>query len=356
MTEATATIDLAALQHNFSQVKSLAPNSKVIAMVKSNAYGHGLIHIAKALPEADAFGVARLTAGLHLREAGIAQDIVLMPGFLTAEQLPIISEHGFQIVVHHQYQVELLLQMKLSKRLDVWLKIDTGMGRLGFNITEAQEQYQRLKSSKNVAAIRFMTHFSSVDELEHPTNQLQFDRLAKAKAMFPGEWSAAKSAAIMAFPDTHSEWVRPGIMLYGVSPIEGETNLDLHPVMTLTAPVISVRMLAKGEPVSYGSTWTCPEKMPVAVIGIGYGDGYPRHAAQGTPVLINGKQAPRIGRVCMDMIIVDLRGHETVKPNDVATLWGRGLSAGIIAKHAETLSYELFCGVTRRVKFEYLYS
>jgi len=356
MIEVTATIDLAALRHNFSRVKKLAPKSKIIAMIKSNAYGHGLIHIAKALNTADAFGVARLQAGLHLREAGISQDIVLMPGFLTAEQLPLISEHRLQIVVHHDYQIEMLLQTTLAEPLDVWLKIDTGMGRLGFTLAEVQQRYQQLKTSKNIRTIRFMTHFASVDEVDHPTNALQFKRFAKAKTLLPGEWSAAKSAAIMGFSDTHSEWVRPGLMLYGVSPLNNQSSatLDLQPVMTLTAPVISVRTLAKGEPVGYGSIWTCPEAMPIAVVGIGYGDGYPRHAAQGTPVLIHGKQAPRIGRVCMDMIMLDLRGHEHVKPGDIATLWGQGLAAAIIAEHAETIPYELFCSVTRRVKFIYI--
>ncbi len=356
MTEATATIDLAALHHNFSQVKKLAPQSKVMAMIKSNAYGHGLIHIAKALKQADAFGVARLTSALHLREAGIQQPIVLMQGFLNAEQLLVISQRQLQIVVHHIEQVQLLLQLQLEKPLDIWLKVDTGMGRLGFTLEQAQQHYQLLKDSDNVRAIHFMTHFASVDELQHENNNIQFSRLAAAKRILPGVWSAAKSAAIIAFPDTHSEWIRPGIMLYGVSPIVGESslNIDLKPVMTLTAPVISVRTLAKGEAVGYGSIWICPEEMPIAVIGIGYGDGYPRHAATGTPVLLKGTRVPLIGRVCMDMIMVDLRKiGETVKPGDRVTLWGQNLSAEIIAVHAETIAYELLCGVTRRVKFIY---
>ena len=355
MTEPMAVIDLAALQHNFSRVKTLAPRSKIIAMIKSNAYGHGLIHVAKALTKADAFGVARLTAALYLREAGISQDILLMPGFLAAEQLVTISQHNLQVVVHQPYQVELLLQANLQHLINIWLKIDTGMGRLGFMLADVEQYYKRLKTSKNIGEIRFITHFSSIDEIEHPNNTLQFSRLEEAKKILPGEWSAAKSAAISAFTNTHSEWVRPGLMLYGASPVNHKTSveLDLQPVMTLTAPVVSVRTLEKGESVGYGSRWTCPEIMPVAVIGIGYGDGYPRHAVQGTPVLLNGKLVPRIGRVCMDMIMVDLRGHEQVQPGDRAILWGRGLPAEIIAQHAETIAYELFCGVTCRVKFTY---
>ena len=356
MIEATATIDLTALQYNFSQVKKLAPRSKVIAMIKSNAYGHGLIHIAKTLQAADAFGVARLTAALHLREAGIQKPIVLMQGFLNAEQLPIISQYRFQIVVHYPEQVALLLKLQLEKPLDIWLKVDTGMGRLGFTLEQAQQQYQCLRDSKNIDTIRFMTHFASVDELQHENNTKQFSRLTTAKESLPGEWSAAKSAAIIAFPDTHNEWVRPGIMLYGVSPIIEANNLDidLKPVMTLTAPVVSVRTLAKGEAVGYGSTWICPEEMSIAVVGIGYGDGYPRHAIAGTPVLLKGKYLPRIGRVCMDMIMVDLRGiDERVKIGDMVTLWGQNIPAEMIAAYAETVAYELFCGVTRRVKFVY---
>jgi alanine racemase len=356
MIEPTAFIDLAALRHNFSRVKQCAPQSKVICMVKSNAYGHGLVQVAHTLKDADAFGVARLREALHLREAAVTQDIVLMPGFLTAEQLPIISVNNIQVVVHNTEQVAMLEQAQLSNSINIWVKVDTGMGRLGFTNDQLPAVLARLNNCACVDVIRFMTHFAVADDLEHPGNQMQIERLTQAQAITQGEWTAAKSAAVMAFEKTHAAWVRPGIMLYGTSPISGKTaaELDLRPVMTLKAPIISIKTLAKGEPVGYGSTFICPEDMPVGVVAIGYGDGYPRHAEQGTPVLVNNQLAPRIGRVCMDMFMVDLRGVENVALGDVVTLWGEGLSAEIIAKHAETIPYELFCSVTKRVKFEYL--
>lgn len=354
--EPTAFIDLAALRHNYAIVKQSAPAAKVIAMVKSNAYGHGLIQVAHTLKEADAFGVARLREALQLREAAVTQDIVLMPGFLCADQLPIISVNNFQIVLHHNEQLEMLLEAELAKPISVWLKIDTGMGRLGFTIEEAVAVYEQLRASVNVETVRFMTHFATIDDLTHPTTELQLNRLEQALEVFNGEWSAAKSAAVLNSAQTHADWVRPGVMLYGIAALADKTSIecDLRPVMTLKAPVISVKTIKKGEPVGYGSTFTCPEDMPVAVVAIGYGDGYPRHAQQGTPVLINNHLAPRIGRVCMDMIMVDCRNIPEVNIGDSVTLWGEGLSAEVIAKHAETIPYELFCSVTKRVKFEYL--
>ena len=356
LTEVTAVINLNALRHNFKRVQAEAAGSKIIAMVKSNAYGHGLTQVAHTLAEADAFGVARLREALTLREAAITQDILLMPGFLTAEQLPIISVNNIQVVVHNNEQIAMLEQVTLSNPIQVWLKLDTGMGRLGFSLDEFGAAHARLQGCTSVSTIRFMTHFATVDSAEHPTNELQFSRLAQAQAQFSGDWSAAKSAAILGYSHTHQHWVRPGLMLYGVSPLANCTTaeLDLKPVMTLTAPVIAVRQLKKGEPVGYGSTFVCPEDMPMAVIGIGYGDGYPRHTEQGTPLLINGKLAPRIGRVCMDMMMVDLRGHTNVKLGDTAVLWGEGLPAETIAKAAGTIAYDLFCSVTRRVKFDYV--
>jgi alanine racemase len=356
ITEVTAIINLNALRHNFNRAKSLAAQSKVIAMVKSNAYGHGLIQVAHTLKEADAFGVARLREALTLREAAVTQDIVLMPGFLTADQLLIVSVNNLQIVVHNDEQLAMLEQVTLPNSVTVWLKIDTGMGRLGYALEDADDAYKRLCDNPNVANLRFMTHFATVDETGHPTNDLQFERLTKAQQKFPGEWTAAKSAAVMGHKHTHHQWVRPGLMLYGVSPLSDKSTseLDLKPVMTLTAPIISIRELKKDEPVGYGSTFICPEDMQIAVIGIGYGDGYPRHANVGTPVLINGKKAPRIGRVCMDMMMVDLRGHENVAIGNSAVLWGDGLPAEEVAADADTIAYEIFCSVTKRVKFEYV--
>lgn len=360
LNEVTAKISISALQHNFHRVQQLKPNTKIIAMIKSNAYGHGLIPVAQALTHADAFGVARLAEALQLRAAGITQDILLMPGFLNAEQLPIIAVNNLQIVVHDPYQINLLAAAELVRPLNVWLKVDTGMNRLGFKINEAPAACARLRELKNVINVRMMTHFACVDEKDNPTNQIQFDRLKEAEKLVPGEWSSEKSAAIMAYPPmhnrSHDQWVRPGIMLYGVSPFANTVgaDFDLQPVMELTAPVLAVHKVSKGEGIGYGSTWHCPEDMLVGTVGIGYGDGYPRRMENGTPVIINGKPAPRVGRVCMDMIMVDLRGHKNVQPGDAAILWGAQLPVETIAPRAGTSPYELLCAVTKRVKFEYI--
>lgn len=357
ITEVTATVDLSALRHNFAQVKALAPSSKIIAMVKSNAYGHGLVEVAKTLTEANAFGVARLSEALLLRESYVTQDIVLMPGFLTAEQLPVVSVNNLQIVVHNDKQVQMLEQAELSNPIAVWLKIDTGMGRLGYKPQEAEQSYKRLLACPNVAQVRFMTHFATVDELENPHNQYQLEQLALAMEMYQGEWSAAKSAAVVGFKETYHQWVRPGLMLYGVYPVnDGQTisEPELMPVMTLSAPVIAIRDLKAGDIVGYGGDYVCPHDMKIAVVGVGYGDGYPRHTAQGCPVLIKGKKYPRIGRVCMDMMMVDLQGNEHIREGDTAVLWGKNLPIEDIAKEADTIAYELMCSVTKRVKFEYV--
>jgi alanine racemase len=356
LNEVTAKINTAALKHNFNRVRELKPTAKVIAMIKSNAYGHGLIPVAQTLTNADAFGVARLAEALQLRAAGITQDILLMPGFLNSEQLPIIAVNNLQIVVHDPYQIDLLANAKLAHPLNVWLKVDTGMNRLGFKINKAPDAYVKLRSLKNVGEIRMMTHFACIDEKDNPTNQIQFTRLAKAKELLPGEWSSEKSAAIMKYPEVHDAWVRPGIMLYGVSPFVDTTGADfnLQPVMELSAPILAVHTVSKGEGIGYGSTWYCPEDMLVGTIGIGYGDGYPRRMENGTPVIINGRLAPRVGRVCMDMIMVDLRGHTNVKAGDTAILWGADLPVETIAPNAGTSPYELLCAVTKRVKFEYI--
>jgi alanine racemase len=353
--EATATINLAALRHNFSRVQALAPDSPIIAMIKSNAYGHGLIQVAHTLKQADMFGVARLREALLLREAAITQDILLMPGFLTAEQLPIISVNNLQVVIHTLEQVEMLEAATLCRRISVWLKIDTGMGRLGFLLDEACEIQKRLQECQNVDVLNFITHLATIDDPDHQTTTLQFERLDKAKVLLSGNWSVGKSAAILRERVIEDESVRPGIMLYGISPLAEKTaqELDLQAVMTLQAPIISIKRVKKGEPIGYGSTFICPEDMPVGVIGIGYGDGYPRHAKQGTPVLVNEQLAPRIGRVCMDMMMIDLRGVDNVAVGDSVTLWGEGLPVECIAENAETIAYELLCSVTKRVQFNY---
>ena len=354
MDQPIAIIDLNALRHNFLEIKKRAPHSRILAMIKSDGYGHRAVEMALTLTDADMFGVARLGEALALRNADIKQPILLMPGFLTEDELALIVEYNIDIVVHHQHQIDALKNTHITHPFNVWLKFNTGMNRLGFDPDEATTVYTALRALKNVGTIRFMTHFACTDKKEHPMNKIQFDRLNKLRKQLPAlEWSAAKSSSIFNFPETNFDWVRPGIALYGISPFADQTgeSLGLQPVMTLKAPVISVHTLKKGEVVSYSGIWTAPEDMKLAVIGIGYADGYPRHMAQGAPILINGKKAFLIGRICMDMLMVDLRENQTVQVGDIATLWGDGLPIEPVAQLAGTTAYELVCNVDKRVKY-----
>lgn len=349
-----ATIDLAALRHNWQQVKMLAPKSAILAMIKANAYGHGAVQIAKTLDKTEGFGVASCEEALQLRDAGIQQSIILMTGVRTAEELKFAEKWQLDTVVHHVSQLELLQKVSLSHPITVWLKIDTGMHRLGIPLSQAESVYQALMQLASVTKpIHLMTHLADADDIQKTTTQLQINDFKKVTANFSGPKSMANSAGILAWPETHQDFVRPGIMLYGVSPLLGQIGSahQLQPVMTLTSRLIAVNQLRRGDHVGYGGTWTCPEDMSVGVVAIGYGDGYPRHAKNGTPVLINGVICPLAGRVSMDMITVDLRPLPTAKVGDVVTLWGEGLPAELVAKSAETIAYELFCNISSRVKF-----
>ena len=350
-----ALIDLGALRHNLQRVRQSAPQARVMAAVKANGYGHGLLRVAQALTEADAFGVASLEEALVLREGGITQPIMLLEGFFTADELPLLAEHRLQALIHHSHQIEQLEQAGLKQPVEAWLKVDTGMHRLGIPADQAQASWQRLVACQSVdKVLGCMTHLANADDLEDPTTTEQLQRFAQATEGLPGARAIANSAGILGWPASHADWVRPGIMLYGASPLNGRMGADddLKPVMTLSAELIAVNQLQAGDPVGYGGTWSCPEAMPVGVVSIGYGDGYPRHAPNGTPVLVNGRLVPLIGRVSMDMITVDLRGQPQARVGDPVTLWGAGLPVERVAKAAGTISYELFCGITQRVPFD----
>ena len=350
-----AHIDLDALQDNYRWVKSLAPRAKVMAMVKSNAYGHGLVKVAKALPLADAFGVATLSEALTLREVGILQRIVLLPGFFEPSELSLISHHAIEIVVHQYEQLAVLEKIVLPCPLKVWLKMDTGMHRLGFLPEHIPAVYRRLMACRCVAQpITIMSHFADADNITENTTQGQLKQFNQATEGLDVLKSIAHSAGILNHPASHFDWVRPGILLYGVSPIVGEVSpLKVQPVMTLQARLLAINPLKKGECVGYGGTWTCDEDMSIGVVSIGYGDGYPRHAPSGMPILVNGVVCPLIGRVSMDFVTVDLRPCPQAKIGDEVTLWGRGLPIETIAKQASTIPYELTCQITSRVKCVY---
>jgi alanine racemase len=355
---ATAHINLAALQHDFRRVQELVPNCKIMAMLKTNAYGHGLLQAAKVLDMANAFGVASPAEAIELRKSDISKPLVVMRGFADAEELQLFAEHNLDAVIHHHDQLVILQQAKLPKKISVWLKIDTGMHRLGFAPKDAAQAYQELKKNPKIKEpIYVMTHFAEAANLSSPTTEKQLSCFAKATQGIRGKGvlSVANSAAIIAWPQSHADWVRPGVMLYGISPFANKVGgeIGLKPVMTLQSKILVIKKLSKGDKIGYGGTYTCPENMPVGIAAIGYGDGYPRHAKNGTPILVNGIECQLVGRVSMDMITIDLRNNPNAKPGDSVILWGDGLPAEYIARSADTIPYELFCRLTKRVKFVY---
>ncbi|MGB5260459.1 MAG: alanine racemase [Gammaproteobacteria bacterium] len=352
---ARACINLHALRHNFQRVRQAAVGSRIMAIIKANAYGHGVLPVAQSLPAADAFGVASPEEGIALREAGFDRRIVLLEGLFTPDDIALVGGYRLDVVVHHVSQLDMLEATGLRRPLDVWLKLDTGMNRLGFDADAAEHMAARLQALEQVATVRFMTHFACADEVDNPGTTIQSDKFNRALDTLDGERTLANSAAILAWPDTHADWVRPGIMLYGATPLAGQRaeTLDLRPVMTLKTQLIAINACRAGDRVGYGAGWRCPEDMPVGVAAIGYGDGYPRHAGNGTPVLVNGQRAELVGRVSMDMICIDLRGHDSPAVGDEVVLWGDGLPVEEIATAAGTISYELLCGVSSRVRLEY---
>ncbi len=372
---AHAVIDLDALWHNLQRARSADPGAKQFAVIKADGYGHGLLPVAQALSGniaggdagVDGFAVASLDEALLLREAGISQPILLLEGFFQADELPDILRHHLDIVVHHEQQLIALesLSLKTEARADggakfsVWLKVDTGMHRLGFAVEEIPGVWERLSACVAVQqSPKLMTHLACADDFQHPATLLQFTCFNELLPGVETERSVANSAGILGWMGSHDDIDRPGIMLYGVSPFVGETGAErrLLPVMTLRSELIAVKSCRQGDAVGYGATWLCPEDMPVGVVAIGYGDGYPRHAPAGTPVRVNGVQVPLIGRVSMDMISVDLRDHGAAQVGDTVVLWGEGLPVETVAAAATTIAYDLFCGVTSRVPRRYVSS
>ena len=335
-------IDLDALKHNFQVAKQAAPNSKIMAVIKANAYGHDMLKVAQVLTDADGFAVATIGEGLALRKADISKTILILQGASNAQEYQRAAEQRLTLSIHHNSQLSIFNQHK-GEHPSLWLKFDTGMHRLGFPVGLAEELINEL--GEKVTGL--MMHFACADEPENPANQQQIHAFQQATDSFNLPRSAANSAAILKMPQTHFDWVRPGIMLYGASPLLNVTGqeLNLKPVMTLAAPLIAINLRKKGEAVGYGADYICPEDMPIGVIAIGYGDGYPRHAPSGTPVLINGVECPLAGRVSMDMSTVDLRSCPSAKVGDHVELWGKDLSVCRIAEMAGTISYELLCAM-----------
>jgi len=350
-----AVIDTRALRSNLAVVRGCAPSSRVLAVVKANAYGHGLVPTALALADADALAVARLEEGIALRSAGVRTPIVLLEGVFDAAQFLEAAHQDFELVVHSPEQLQLLAATGSGHRFRVWLKVDTGMNRLGFRVEDFRGAYDALTSCPAVLPrLRVLTHLATADVPDDLATTSQIRLFERTVAGLPVERSLANSAAILDWPASHGDWVRPGLMLYGVSPIAARTAADfgLKPAMTLYSTVIAVRRVLPGEHVGYGGTWVARRPTTLAIAAVGYGDGYPRHAGNGTPVLINGVRAPIAGRVAMDMIGIDLTDLPPAQVGDPVMLWGEGLPAELIAPFAETVPYELLCGVSQRVALE----
>jgi alanine racemase len=351
-----AVIDTDALRNNFSVLRKRAGRAHVIAVVKANAYGHGLVSTALALQDADGFAVARLEEGMALRASGLTPRIVLLEGVFSAAQLEDAAHDRLDVVVHDSRQIELLERAHGgAQRFAVWVKVDTGMHRLGFAPEEVSTVLARLRAmSPPPRELRLMTHLARAEDTDGRATREQLERFRVACRGSNCEVSIANSAGVLGKVPTGCHWTRPGIALYGASPFEGVSaaRLGLKPVMTLTSSVIALRRVPRGEAVGYGGTWVAKRESTIATIAAGYGDGVPRALKNSTPILINGRRAALAGRVSMDMLSADVTGIEGVVVGTPVVLWGEGLPVEEVAAHAGTISYELLCGVSQRVPLE----
>jgi len=342
-----ARVDLSALRHNLGIAKRHAPRSRIWAVAKANAYGHGLARTARALDSADGIALIELEAAIELRRSGEMRPILLLQGFYSPKELEAIAENGLSVVIHNTAQAEMIEKARNAANVPVYLKLNTGMNRLGFPEEEFRGVVERLQ--RRAGELTLMTHFADADGKRGVAWQME--RLAAMTMGLQFPRSLANSAAILRFPETHADWNRPGIMLYGCSPFADETAaaLGLKPVMTLASELIEVRNLRAGDSVGYGCTFTADAPMRIGIVACGYADGYPRHAPTGTPVLVGGRRTRTVGRVAMDMLFADLAGNPQAAIGTPVTLWGEGLSADEVAASAGTVSYELLCALSPRV-------
>ena len=351
MRPACALIDLQALRHNYQLAKQLSAD-KALAVVKADAYGHGAVACAQALVDlADGYAVACLEEALELRVAGIVQPIVLLEGFFSADELVLIEANDLWCVVHAEWQLAIIEQANVTRPLTVWLKMDSGMHRVGFFAHEYRAAWQRLHASENVSSIVLMSHFARADEIDCSRTAEQYQLFQAATADIDAPVSLCNSPALVAWPQIRSDWSRPGIILYGSQPVIGRTQPFL-PVMTLQSKVIAVRELPAGEPVGYGAQFVAGRATRVGIVAIGYADGYPRHAPSGTPVVVDGCITQLIGRVSMDMLAIDLTDVAQADVGSDVELWGKTVAVDEVAAHAGTIAYQLLCNV-KRVRREY---
>lgn len=348
MRSVTITVDRSALRHNLAQVRAMAPDCQIFAIIKADAYGHGAVACAKALSTSDGLGVVVPGEAIALRTAGIQMPILVIQGPRTATDITICAQYDCQVGIHAWHQLDLLEQhaTTLTRDLSVWIKLDTGMGRLGFFPEDLPRVQQRLNALTTVNVIGCMTHFSCADEPDNTHTSQQIARFNQTVPTPAKTRSLANSAAVIGWPEARVGWVRPGIMLYGSNPLASSHPLALKPVMHVTAPLIAVRDLKAGDTVGYGNTWRCTQAQRIGVVAIGYGDGYPRHIAAETPVMVGDQRCRILGRVSMDSLVIDV-SQLAVEPRigDAVTLWGPGLSVDEVASCAGTISYELLCQI-----------
>ncbi|MBS1269729.1 MAG: Alanine racemase [Gammaproteobacteria bacterium] len=346
-----ARIDRSALTHNLRHAKQSAPKSRVMAVVKANGYGHGLVEVAQSLSEADAFAVEDTGEAITLRRAGIEQHIVLLSGFHDVDELDAIARWRLSPVIHDHWQMEALRGENLTETLSVWVKIDSGMQRIGFFPRDAPRVLQALESLSNVRIDGVMSHLANADDLASPATRRQCRVFQEAVAGCSYPRSLANSPGVLGWPATHMEWIRPGMMLYGCSPLRDNTEADLglRPAMTLESRIIAIKDAPAGAAIGYGGTWRCSATTQVGVLACGYGDGYPRHVPNGTPVWVNDRLGRILGRVSMDLTAIDLSGHDGVRVGDWVELWGGNVAASLVAAYTGTIPYELVCRLGNRV-------
>ena len=346
-----AKIHLSALKNNFEVARRCAPNSRVLAVIKANGYGHGMLRVARALEAADGFAVLTLDDAIALRTAGFQQMILLLEGFFSADELALLVQYRLTPVIHCREQLETLLHASMSAPLPIFLKANTGMNRLGFKPHEFGAVFDRLHLSANVKDITLMTHFASADEACGVAAQLKvFEATVKT---LNSPHSLANSATILRYPEAHGAWTRPGIMLYGASPFidQSAAELGLQPAMSLCSEIIAIQTIEAGERVGYGGIFRADQPMRVGVVACGYADGYPRHALTGTPINVDGQRTRTLGRVSMDMLYVDITGLPNARIGGSVTLWGVDMPVDEVARAAGTISYELLCARAERVPF-----
>lgn len=356
-----ATINLSAIKHNYLYAKSCVPSAYAVAIVKANAYGHGAVNVAKYLDgTVDLFGVACIEEAIEIRQSGVRSPILLLEGVFEIDEIEIAQNNNFLICVNSERGLDWIINSNFKEPFSVFLKYDSGMGRLGFQDDNIVDAFEKLVSADNIKEIVLMTHFACADEVG---SEITNEQMHKIDALYKSlskknkvKLSISNSAGVLTKVHQSQDFIRPGIMLYGVSPVDiNQHDKYLLTTMTITAPIISIKKYSEGDSIGYGGTFTCPQEMTVGVVAFGYGDGYPRHAITGTPVCINGSFTHIVGRVSMDMLTIDLSSIPEAKINDRVEMFGENVSINDIARCAETISYEIFTKITKRVYREYIY-